>query len=281
MFLLLFPGDYQTKLTFAFFYNYLLNTSDEIGFKIALSEYYEKIGEFNRLKESLINSNSTKLEISAIKNSALNLNQLLDETFEREEVLYKSLGNGDFTELLLPRIEVKDLKSKLDDNEAIISFISPSNGPVMVLYVDNEISDIFPSGYDRSTYENLFQEINKIISSKLIKVSINFYLRGASNVYTVSKLFELLKKEKIYLVVDDLFAQIPFSILIDSNKKYAAESFSFIYLDSLISANLIVDTKPIKLDDQLNFVGIGDPLLNGDSTDVDFKNLFLTSRGES
>ena len=83
--------------------------------------------------------------------------------------------------------------------------------------------------------------------------------------------------KKVYVVIDEDFSKIPFSLFIDEDGRFAAEKHSFVVLDSLVSFKFLKKRKK-KLNSKMSFVGIGNPALDGSSENNSFENLF-TSRG--
>ena len=142
----------HTKLTYAFFYNYLKDLKENSKYVKEFEEYFRAYRQFNQFREEQINLKNPDEE------SKLKLAQLAIKAMEKESEIRKL--NVDMGQFVFPELKIEDYKALLNDDEAILVILkSREQGPSMQLYIESNLARIMPSGWDFERYKKHIDEV--------------------------------------------------------------------------------------------------------------------------
>ena len=247
---------------------------EDSDYKTLVKDYFREQKELNYLRDTRIISKNTDT-VTASTTSYDEL-QIRGSLSEKKELLLATSNLEARNKLIdFHFVNIQDIGSKLNDDEAIIVFVSPSStGVTHRLVLTNErvwvnaIMKLAPLSFFSTAEAEGFLE--NITSTSL--TLDRFDLDQASHLYA-PLLHDLDNYKKLYIVADGVLKKIPFHALYDSaEKKWAVEKFDFRYLPDLQSF-LYLKNPEIDYKEQ-SFVGVGNPSLTGNSVNLQLSNLF-------
>lgn len=258
------------KISLEKFKSIFIEENTNLEFIDTVKKYDQVQKKYRDLLESKIILSKNVYDLTAEDTSSLEtkyrleLTDLQSELFNEEKIglLYKH-----------DAIETADLYKYIEDDEAILSFLSGKFFSVGTIQ-KNSFSLVVPlflsqTGYikDSNLIKESFTDPNKSIPFETLSDLRASFLRD----------FNLDNIKKLFIVTDEIFSGFPFHALYnDANKKWLIDEYSVSYLSG---EKLIQYINKRKIYKKNSFIGFGNPSLAKNNIENQIDK-FFTERGD-
>jgi len=226
--------------------------------------------DYKELFESKIILNKDVFDLSSEDRSSMEFN-LKSELLSLQEVLFEKENRG----ILFQHDTIKDndIHDFLDNDEAILSFLSGEFFSIGVMY-KRGMTYLMPLSLSRTGFNNMsgiiknsFSDPNQPLPYKELSKLREIFING----------FDLEGIKSLYIVTDEIFSGFPFhSLYKESTKKWIIDEYNVSYLSG---EKLLLYLDKRKISKKDSFLGFANPVLNKSNLENQIEE-FFSERGD-